>query len=108
MDTGVRYIYGSASEVAKVYQRLKGARFLDRHWRVPCDEQPQVSFSWGKADLPIHDFFAGALRSVVGGTEYCSGMIRPHGRLPANTFVLGTGFFYGKYTAFGKGAMGFV
>ncbi|KAK2462678.1 hypothetical protein APHAL10511_005294 [Amanita phalloides] len=99
INTGVRYIYGSANEVAKVYQKLEG-RHLDGFWTLPCDKPPVVSFSWGKTDFPIHDYLVDGKSSEVGGRKYCRGAIRPHRRVPDNQFVLGITFVYGKYAAF--------
>ncbi|KAK2462695.1 hypothetical protein APHAL10511_005311 [Amanita phalloides] len=104
-DTGVRYIYGSINEVVKLYQKLEGARYVDKAWMLPCDKPPAVSFSWeskeGKrTNFPIHDFFVDGRTSEVKGKKYCQGGIRPLSTIPDNEVIFGTLFFYGKYIMF--------
>ncbi|KAK2460082.1 hypothetical protein APHAL10511_007916 [Amanita phalloides] len=103
MHTGVQYIYGSEKQVREVYQKLGSCRQLDGLWMIRCNRrQTAATFSWDKTNFPIRDFLVGGDKSVLNEMDYCQGVIRPHHSIPDNTFVLGTGFFYGKNIAFGK------
>ncbi|KAK2460083.1 hypothetical protein APHAL10511_007917 [Amanita phalloides] len=103
MDTGTHYIYGSKTQVEKMYTKLKWHRHSDGSWITHCDDRKQpVTFSWGRTNFPIHDFLVEDESVKVDGVKYCKGVIQPHDSIPENTVRLGTGFFFGKRIVFGK------
>ncbi|KAF9220295.1 acid protease [Gyrodon lividus] len=107
MDTGSEFIFGQPEDVVAIYEAIPGAEALDLlvdgYYTFPCDEVPNISFTFGGTSFPIssHNINGGA---ISPDSEDCIGTI-VGADIGESTWLVGNAFLSDVYTAFDVGNM---
>ncbi|EIW51548.1 acid protease [Trametes versicolor FP-101664 SS1] len=110
IDSGTTLMGAAESTVAAFYNNIPGSGFNDQFqtYTFPCDQTPQVSFSWGGKTWAIdeNDFNLGQ----VSGNDCAGALTVVDLNQPSNVWLLGDTFMKNVYTAFSidQNAVGFA
>ncbi|KAF5352019.1 hypothetical protein D9758_009421 [Tetrapyrgos nigripes] len=112
IDSGTTIMYGPPSDVNAFYQAVGGRPIsgdMQGFYAFPCDQVPEVSFSWGGQDWPIsaENFNLGPIQE---GSNECIGALSGQDLGLGDTWLLGDAFMKNQYNVFSfdQTAVGFA
>jgi len=113
IDSGTTIMYGPTDAVKEFYAKVSGSKLFDSsegYYSFPCDNVPEVSFSWGGESFQVTaDNFN--LGTTSSGASTCVGALAAQDLgLGTNTWLLGDSWMMNVYTvfSFAKTAVGFA
>lgn len=106
IDTGFTFSQVPRGMADAIYGRVQGAVYDedDELWRLPCDQELNITFHFGGADFPIHplDISSSDIQVTMAGNTYCTGTFQPittaFSLLGEYDIILGMSFLRNAYT----------
>ncbi|KAI0027747.1 acid protease [Vararia minispora EC-137] len=106
LDSGFTFSQVPRDMSDAIYGRVQGAIYdtTNELWRLPCDQELNVTFHFGGVDFPIHplDTSSSDIQITKAGVTYCTGTFQPittaFSLLGEYDVILGMSFLRNAYT----------